>query len=403
MPLGSEGGSISGLHCTTSQVPRSGLSRCRYDKPMNGPDDTAADDAIDAQARALPKVLLHEHIDGGLRTTTLIELARERGLALPAHDASELVSWFDRRAHAGSLPAYLEGFGLTIAAMASPAAMARVAYEAAEDARTDGCVLAELRCAPNLWEADGIRAEAATEALLAGLQRSALPTGLIVCALRHHTPAETERVARLAVRYRAQGVVAFDLAGPEFGHPPGQHAGAFAAARDGGLPITCHAGEADEAQRVIEAARLGARRIGHGVRLADALRSADGRALIDEAIARRLHLEVCVTSNLHTGAAASLVSHPIRALWDAGIDLSFHTDNRLMSGVRASSEAASLVREGVFSFAELASMSLRAAQASFLPDEVRVQAQAAILRWLSTQAQDQAAGAAAPSNKPSTP
>lgn len=361
---------------------------------MNTPDDT-----FSAQALALPKVLLHEHIDGDLRLSTLIDLARERGLTLPTLDPTELASWFDQRAHAGSLPAYLEGFALTIAAMASPAAIARVAFEAAEDARTDGCVLAELRCAPNLWETDGISAEAAIEALLSGLHRSPLPTGLIVCALRHHTPAETERVARLAVRYRAQGVVAFDLAGPEFGHPPSEHAGAFAAAREAGLPITCHAGEADEAMRVIEAARLGARRIGHGVRLADALASAAGQALIDEAIARRLHLEVCVTSNLHTGAAASRATHPIRALWEAGIDLSFHTDNRLMSGVSASSEAASLVRENGFSFAELASMSLRAAQASFLPDGVRAQAEASIRLW----AADQAAGTSAPSSKPPTP
>ena len=377
---------------------------------MNRPEDPTqndAIDAIDALAQALPKVLLHEHIDGDLRLSTLIDLARERGLTLPTQDPIELAAWFDRRAHAGSLPAYLEGFGLTIAAMASPAAMSRVAFEAAEDARTDGCVLAELRCAPNLWEADGISAEAAIEALLAGLQRSALPTGLIVCALRHHTPAETERVARLAVRYRAQGVIAFDLAGPEFGHPPGEHAGAFAAARDDGLPITCHAGEADEAKRVIEAACLGARRIGHGVRLVDALGSIEGRALIDETIGRRLHLEVCVTSNLHTGAAASRASHPIRALFDAGIDLSFHTDNRLISGVSASSEAASLVRESGFTWAELASMSLRAAQASFLPEEVRAKAEASIRRWLSTQVptqeHDQASATSAPSSRPSTP
>jgi adenosine deaminase len=361
----------------------------------------APDDNPFTLAQTLPKVLLHEHLDGGLRVATLIELAHERGLGLPTDDAAELTRWFDRRAHAGSLPAYLEGFGLTIAAMASPAAMARVAFEAAEDARADGCVLAELRCAPNLWEADGIRAEAAIEALLAGLRRSVLPTGLIVCALRHHSPAETERLARLAVRFQAHGVVAFDLAGPEFGHPPGDHAHAFAAAREGGLPITCHAGEADEAGRVIEAAHLGAQRIGHGVRLADALGSPNGQALIDEAIARRLHLEVCVTSNLHTGAAASRAAHPIRALWQAGIDLSFHTDNRLMSGVSASAEAASLVRENGFSFAELGAMSLRAAQASFLPDAAKAGAQASIRRWLSEQ--DQAAAAAVPSSRPSTP
>jgi adenosine deaminase len=343
------------------------------------------DDAITTLARAMPKVLLHEHIDGGLRPATLIELARARGLALPADEPALLAQWFRRRAHAGSLPAYLEGFGLTIPAMASIAALTRVAFEAAEDALADGCVLAELRCAPNLWEAGGIRAEAAVEALLAGLHRSVLPTGLIVCALRQQPSAETERMARLALRYRAQGVVGFDLAGPEFGHPPGDHASAFAVAREGGLAITCHAGEADEACRVIEAARLGARRIGHGVRLADALVGDGGKAMLDEATSRRLHLEVCVTSNVHTGAFASREENPIRRLWDAGIELSFHTDSRLMSGVSATSEAASLVHEGRFTFGELALMSLRAAQASFMPEAVRLGAQAAIRRWALAQ------------------
>jgi adenosine deaminase len=343
----------------------------------------ARDDTITALAHAMPKVLLHEHIDGGLRPATLIELARSRGLALPADEPTALALWFRRRAHAGSLPAYLEGFGLTIPAMASLTALMRVAFEAAEDAMNDGCVLAELRCAPNLWEADGIGAEAAIEALLAGLHACPLPTGLIVCALRQQPSAETERMARLALRYRAQGVIGFDLAGPELGHPPGDHAAAFTVAREGGLPITCHAGEADEARRVIEAARLGARRIGHGVRLADAL--AGDTALVDEAIERRLHLEVCVTSNVHTGAFVSRAENPIRRLWDAGVELSFHTDSGLMSGVTASSEAASLVREGRFTFGELALMSLRAARASFMPEGVQQAAEAAIRRWALAQ------------------
>jgi adenosine deaminase len=341
------------------------------------------EDAITALAHAMPKVLLHEHIDGGLRPATLIALARARGLALPADEPAALALWFRRRAHAGNLPAYLEGFGLTIPAMASTTALTRVAFEAAEDAMNDGCVLAELRCAPNLWEADGIHAEAAIEALLAGLHACPLPTGLIVCALRQQPSAETERMAQLALRYRDQGVVGFDLAGPELGHPPGDHAAAFAVARDGGLSITCHAGEADEARRVIEAARLGARRIGHGVRLADALRVDE--ALVDEARACRLHLEVCVTSNVQTGAFGSRAANPIRRLWDAGIDLSFHTDSRLISGVSATSEAASLVHEGRFTFGELALMSLRAAQASFMPEGVRQDAQAAIRRWALAQ------------------
>jgi adenosine deaminase len=348
---------------------------------MAQPGPFLPDDCIAATARAMPKVLLHEHLDGGLRAATLIALARARRIALPSDDAETLAQWFRSRAHAGSLPAYLEGFGLTIAAMASTAALERVAFEAAEDALADGCVLAELRCAPHLWESFGVPAEAALEALLAGLSRSVLPSGLIVCAIRDHAASESERLARLALRYRHQGVVGLDLAGPEAGHPPTVHAAAFALARDAGLSITCHAGEADEAIRVIEAARLGARRIGHGVRLADALGSAEGKVLLDEARERRLHLEVCVTSNVHTGAVASRAAHPIRALWDAGIELSFHTDSRLMSGVSPSSEAASLVREGRFSFAELAQMGRVAARASFLPDAARARAEAAIAAW----------------------
>lgn len=348
---------------------------------MDQRDPALPDDAIAAAARALPKVLLHEHLDGGLRVATLIELARARGIALPSDDADTLAQWFRSRAHAGSLAAYLQGFGLTIAAMASVAALERVAFEAAEDALADGCVLAELRCAPHLWEGFGVPAEAALEALLAGLSRSALPSGLIVCAIRDHAASESERMTRLALRYRHRGVVGLDLAGPEVGHPPAGHAAAFALARDAGLPITCHAGEADEAGRVIEAARLGAQRIGHGVRLADALGLAEGKGLLDEARERHLHLEICVTSNVHTGAVASRAAHPIRALWDAGIALSFHTDSRLISGVSPSSEAASLVREGRFSFAELAQMSLGAARASFLPEAAKARAEAAIAAW----------------------
>jgi len=332
---------------------------------------------LDDTLRRLPKVLLHEHLDGALRPATLFDLARARGLSRPAADATALARWFDERAHVGSLPAYLEGFALTIAAMASPGALERVAFEAAEDARADGCVLAEFRCAPHLWEAQGVAAEDAVAALVAGLRRSALPSGLILCALRHEDPATSARVARLAVAMRDAGVIAFDLAGPEAGHPPSVHAAAFAVARDAGLPITCHAGEADGAYRVLEAARLGARRIGHGVRLVDAL----GTALFDEVRSLGLHFEVCPTSNVCTGAAASLAHHPIRALWDAGIDLSFHTDGPLMAATDMQREALGLVQVLGFAPADLATMSARAAASSFMPEADRQRALAAVDAW----------------------
>ncbi len=331
-----------------------------------------------SRARALPKVLLHEHLDGGLRVPTLLALLQQRGLPLPAaagHSVDSLAAWFDANAHAGSLVKYLEGFALTVAAMASPAALERVAFEAAEDALAEGALLAEFRIAPLLFEAHGMAGEAAVEALLAGLARSPLPlgqrSGLIVCAMRHLPPEETERAAALALRYAGQGVVGFDLAGPELGFPASDHARALQQVQAGGLALTLHAGEADAAPRVLEAARLGAKRVGHGVRLADAIGTPD-QALVDEAIALGLHLEVCPTSNVHTGAAASVARHPITQLWRAGVSLSYHTDNRLMSCLTQSDEAAALLAQTPLTEADLVQMALQAAAHSFLPAAPRM-------------------------------
>ena len=331
--------------------------------------------------RSLPKVLLHEHLDGGLRVSTLLELLLQRGLPAPAPDAAGLAQWFDARAHAGSLTEFLRGFSLTVAAMASPAALERVAHEAAEDAREDGCVLAEFRIAPLLFEAHGLHSEAVVEALLAGLARSRLPTGLIVCAMRHLPVEETERAARLALAYQAQGVVGFDLAGAELGHPASDHRAALALCRDAGLALTLHAGEADTAERVVEAVCLGARRIGHGVRLADALGDPARAALVEQVRERGVHLEVCPTSNLHTGAASSLARHPIAALWRAGVSLSFHTDNRLMSRVTHSAEALALLQHTTLVPADLYAMSCAALEHSFLPVSTRAPARHALERW----------------------
>jgi len=336
--------------------------------------------ALQQRARSLPKVLLHEHLDGGLRVATLIALARERGVALPADDEDALAAWFDARAHAGSLPEYLRGFALTVAAMATPQGLARVAFEAAEDARAEGCVLAEFRIAPLLFEAHGIDGDAAVAALLAGLARSTLPSGLIVCAMRHEDDARIQAAAELALRWQGRGVVGFDLAGPEAGWPASRHAALLQRVRGAGLGLTLHAGEADVGDRVLEAARLGAQRIGHGVRLADLVAAPDSPALLAELKARGVHLEVCPTSNLHTGAAATLAAHPIHALWRAGVSLSFHTDNRLISRIDHSTEALNLVQHG-FGWHELLQMGLDAAAASFLPAAQRDAAAAQLQAW----------------------
>jgi adenosine deaminase len=340
----------------------------------------------EALARQMPKVLLHEHLDGGLRVATLFDLLGQRGLASPAPDVASLARWFDEHAFAHSLEQYLQGFDLTVAAMATPAALERVAFEAAEDARADGAVLAEFRIAPLLFEPLGVPAEAAIEAMLAGLARSALPSGLILCGMRHQFGGEVARTAELAVRYHAQrsdgpGVVGFDLAGPEAGFPPSAHAAALARVREAGVPITLHAGEADVAERVLEAAEHGAVRIGHGVRLADALVDPAREGLLRAVVERGLHLEVCPTSNVHTGAYPSLALHPITGLWRAGVSCSFHTDNRLMSMVGLAQEAANLVRECGLTLDDLLRMTLAATEASFLSATARQRARDAVLAW----------------------
>ena len=344
------------------------------------------EDPWQVTAHAMPKVLLHEHLDGGLRVATLLELLERQGLDSPAHDVAGLTAWFEDRAHAGSLEEYLRGFPLTVAAMASPDALERVAFEAAEDARLDGCILAEFRIAPLLFEPLGVPPDAVVEALLSGLSRSGLPSGLIVCAMRHHADEEIARSAELAMRWhrkrtRGADVVGFDLAGPEAGWPASRHAQLLQHVCAAGLGLTLHAGEADEGLRVLEALRLGATRIGHGIRLVDLLQGPQSREVLAELHTRGGHLEVCPTSNVQTGGAVSLRTHPIRALWQAGVSLSFHTDNRLMSCVSHSGEALALVRELEFSWSDLVHMGLMAAQSSFMEARWREGAQAALRAW----------------------
>ncbi len=331
--------------------------------------------------RALPKVLLHEHLDGGLRPQTLLDLCREQNLAVPADDAESLAAWIQANANSGSLERYLQGFALTVAAMATPQACERVAFEAAEDARLDGCVLAEFRMAPLLLEAFGLSGEAVVEALARGLARSTLPCGLIVCAMRMESPQETARAARLAARYKGQGVIGFDIAGAERGFPPGLHADAFAIAREAGLGLTCHAGEADIGARVLEAAAVGATRIGHGVNIMLPPGAPGQTEQVKAARELGLHFEVCPTSNVHTGAVASLAAHPIGAMVRAGLSVSCSTDNRLMSGVTLSQELQAIHDINGITLDQIGTMMRQAAGASFMPADVRTTAAQAMSRW----------------------
>lgn len=335
----------------------------------------------DSQWKALPKVLLHEHLDGGLRPQTLLELCKQNALEVPARNAIELAAWMQTNAHSGSLERYLQGFGLTVAAMASAEACKRVAFEAAEDARLDGCVLAEFRMAPLLLESNGMRGEAVIEALISGLKKSALPCGFIVCAMRTDSPEQTMRSACLATKYKDQGVIGFDLAGAERGFPPAMHAKAFAVVRDAGLGITCHAGEADLGSRVLEAGALGATRIGHGVKIMHAISLAQQSRWLDDARKLGLHFEVCPTSNVHTGTAASMAAHPLREMVTAGLSVSVSTDNRLMSGVNLSGEIQAVHEQNGVTLAELGRMMHDAVRASFLPAAVRDAALQALNGW----------------------
>jgi len=331
----------------------------------------------------LPKALLHEHLDGGLRPATLLALCRAANLATPTDDPQQLADWMLANAHSGSLERYLRGFSLTVAAMASSAACERVAFEAAEDARLDGCVLAEFRMAPLLLEPFGMPGEAVVEALLAGLQKSAMPCGLIVCAMRTDSPDETLRAAELAARFRGHGVIGFDLAGAERGFPPSAHAAAYARAREAGLGLTCHAGEADVGSRVLEAAAIGATRIGHGVNIMLGADPAERAGWVAEARERGLHFEVCPSSNVHTGAVASLAEHPIRAMLEAGLSVSCSTDNRLMSGVTLSGELAAIHDQIGVSHDQLAQLMRNAVAASFMPIDARDACMLAMQQWNS--------------------
>ena len=326
--------------------------------------------------RDLPKALLHEHLDGGLRPQTLLDLCHARGVSVPASDADALARWMHANANSGSLELYLRGFAITIAAMASQAACERVAYEAAEDARADGCVLAEFRMAPLLLEPHGLPGEAVVEAVLAGLARSGLPCGLIVCGMRTDDPADTLRSARRAARYRDQGVIGFDLAGVERHFPPGDHAAALGAAREAGLGLTCHAGESDRGERVLEAAGLGATRIGHGINIVRGDTPRQTAQWVARARELGLHFEVCPSSNVHTGAVSSLEVHPIRDMIEAGLSVSCSTDNRLMSGVTLSAELEALHARTRLTHMKLAGLMRAAVRASFLPRTAREAAMA---------------------------
>ncbi|HHC08066.1 MAG TPA: adenosine deaminase [Actinobacteria bacterium] len=330
-------------------------------------------------ARGLPKVLLHDHLDGGLRPATILELADEVGYdGLPTTDLEALEAWFFQ-GRSGSLERYLEAFAHTVAVMQTPEALHRVAYEAGIDLHADGVVYAEVRFGPSLHTAGGLRREEVIEAVLAGFEDARRETGIelftIVTALRHDT--DSAAVVAAAAPFVDAGVVAFDLAGPEAGHPVDDHLPACLLARELGLGVTLHAGEGDGPRSIWQAlAHGGAARIGHGVRIVEDT-DFDGREIRRlGSLARRVRdhrvpLEVCLSSNLHTGVASTPEAHPLGALHRAGFVVTLNTDNRLMSGVTLSEEVTLAVETFGLDEADLGAFMVAALEAGFGPWPVR--------------------------------
>jgi adenosine deaminase len=340
--------------------------------------------------RRAPKVLLHDHLDGGLRPATIAELADAAGYReLPTTDVDELGRWFRDAADSGSLESYLETFAHTCGVLQSEEALVRVAAECAEDLAADGVVYAEVRYAPELFVEHGLSLEAVVEAVQAGFaegeRRAAehgktIRMGTLLCAMRQH--ARAQEIADLTVRYRDQGVVGFDIAGPEAGFPPTRNLDAFEYLRTSNAHFTIHAGEAFGLASIWEAIQhCGAERLGHGVRIVDDIEvGPDGGAggtakmglLARYVRDRRIPLEICPSSNVQTGAARSIADHPIGLLARLRFRVTVNTDNRLMSGCTMSSEFAALTEAFGFGWDELQWFTINAMKSAFIDFDQRL-------------------------------
>jgi adenosine deaminase len=350
--------------------------------------ETPAEQRLSAETilRA-PKVLLHDHLDGGLRPGTVIDLAEAIGYkALPSTEPAALGRWFRDAADSGSLESYLETFAHTCGVMQTEEALVRVAAECAEDLAKDGVVYAEVRYAPELFVERGLSLEKVIEAVQAGFaegeRRAAadghrIRIGTLLCGMRQH--ARSLEIATLAVRYRDEGVVGFDIAGPEDGFPPTRNLDAFEYLRTNNAHFTIHAGEAFGLASIWEAIQhCGAERLGHGVRIVDDIRVGDDGKVHLGRLARyvrdtRIPLEICPSSNVQTGAAKSIAEHPIGLLTRLKFRVTVNTDNRLMSGCSMSSEFAALHEAFGYGLADLQWFTINAMKSAFLDFDQRLE------------------------------
>jgi adenosine deaminase len=339
------------------------------------------------QIRRAPKVLLHDHLDGGLRPATIVELARESGYEnLPETDADKLGLWFREAADSGSLERYLETFAHTCAVMQTREALFRVAAECAEDLAEDGVVYAEIRYAPEQHLEKGLTLEEVVEAVNDGFRegerraRAAghrIRVGALLTAMRH--AARSLEIAELANRYRDSGVVGFDIAGAEAGFPPTRHLDAFEYLKRENNHFTIHAGEAFGLPSIWQALQwCGADRLGHGVRIIDDIEvdEADGSVKLGRLAAyvrdKRIPLEMCPTSNLQTGAAASYAEHPFGLLRKLQFRVTVNTDNRLMSGTSMSREFEHLIGAFGYTLDDMLWTTVNAMKSAFIPFDERL-------------------------------
>jgi adenosine deaminase len=319
--------------------------------------------------RRLPKAELHCHLDGSVRPETLLELAREYRVSMP-RDSAEALREYMLVTDARNLEDYLARFEVTLSVMQSADAIERIAYELAVDAARDGVWYIEVRFAPILNTRLGLSLDEVVDACAHGLQRAEREAQIvgrvIICGLRNLEPETSLTLARLAVDHRHNGVVAFDLAGGEIGNPASLHVEAFRFALEHDLACTCHAGEGDGASSVREAVHVcGAHRIGHATRLFE------DESLSQYVNDRRIALEICLTSNVHTRAAESYAMHPMRQYFDRGMNVVLNTDNRLMSGTTLTGEYMHAADELHFTFDDLAQVAMNGFASAFLPWEER--------------------------------
>ncbi|MBS4728967.1 adenosine deaminase [Mycobacterium sp. SM1] len=333
-----------------------------------------------------PKALLHDHLDGGLRPATVLDIAGRIGYdELPATDVEELGRWFHTRSYSGSLERYLEPFSHTVAVMQTPEALHRVAYECVEDLAADNVVYAEVRFAPELHIERGLSFDEVVDAVLAGFadgEKAAAAEGrtitvrCLVTAMRH--AALSREIAELAIRFRDKGVVGFDIAGAEAGYPPTRHLDAFEYMRDNNARFTIHAGEAFGLPSIHEAiAFCGADRLGHGVRIVDDIHVDDNGTVRLGRLAsilrdKRIPLELCPSSNVHSGVVDSIAEHPFDLLARARFRVTINTDNRLMSDTSMSREMHRLAEVFGYGWSDLERFTINAMKSAFIPFDERL-------------------------------